>query len=91
MLILQCCTDLMCSAGSPFKVTVKDVSGTSAEISGPGICAQSSQNFTFDSKKTGNIPETATVITPQGGSLTSLGIAKNFVLYIYLLLFSFSC
>ncbi|XP_036446591.1 filamin-A isoform X2 [Colossoma macropomum] len=54
--------------GSPFKVTVKDVSGTSAEIFGPGICAQSSQNFTFDSKKTGNIPETVTVITPQGKS-----------------------
>ncbi|KAL6482814.1 hypothetical protein MHYP_G00076860 [Metynnis hypsauchen] len=54
--------------GSPFKVTVKDVSGTSAEIAGPGICAQSSQNFTFDSKKTGNIPETVTVISPQGKS-----------------------
>ncbi|KAL7864739.1 hypothetical protein AOLI_G00161590 [Acnodon oligacanthus] len=54
--------------GSPFKVTVKDVSGTSAEIAGPGICAQNSQNFTFDSKKTGNIPETVTMITPQGKS-----------------------
>ncbi|XP_017568178.2 filamin-B [Pygocentrus nattereri] len=54
--------------GSPFKVTVKDVSATSAEIAGPRICAQSSQNFTFDSKKTGNIPETVTVISPQGKS-----------------------
>uniref|UniRef100_A0AAR2KRQ0 Calponin-homology (CH) domain-containing protein n=1 Tax=Pygocentrus nattereri TaxID=42514 RepID=A0AAR2KRQ0_PYGNA len=70
--------------GSPFKVTVKDVSATSAEIAGPRICAQSSQNFTFDSKKTGNIPETVTVISPQGGSPTSLGLLfsvflKNFV------------
>uniref|UniRef100_A0AAR2J4A7 Calponin-homology (CH) domain-containing protein n=1 Tax=Pygocentrus nattereri TaxID=42514 RepID=A0AAR2J4A7_PYGNA len=62
--------------GSPFKVTVKDVSATSAEIAGPRICAQSSQNFTFDSKKTGNIPETVTVISPQG-LIELLGVEDN--------------
>ncbi|XP_022533122.2 filamin-A isoform X2 [Astyanax mexicanus] len=56
--------------GSPFKSTVKDVSGTSAEISGEGlqegICTQRSQTFTIDTSKAGKLPESVSVITPHG-------------------------
>lgn len=69
-------TGLICFTGHPFKVTVKDVPGTDAEISAAslqaGICDLSPQTFTFDSRETGKVLEAVAVITPQGGTLTAV-------------------